>query len=96
MKFILHPEAKIELTYHADYYEDKQKGLGAEFIEEVYATIQRVIEYPHAWQKISKNVRRCLTSRFPFGVIYTIEPERILILSVMFLNREPYYWKKRQ
>ena len=96
MIFTIHPEAKIEITYHADYYEDKQEGLGAEFIEEVYATIQRIIEFPKAWQTISKNTRRCLTSRFPFGIIYTIESDRIRILSVMLLNRKPYYWKNRK
>ena len=96
MKFTIHPEAKIEIVYHADYYEDKQPGLGEEFIEEIYATIQRILEFPQAWQKISKTTRRCLTSRFPFGVIYSIEPDRIRILSVMLLNREPYYWKDRR
>ncbi len=96
MKFTIHPEAKIEIAYHADYYEDKESGLDAEFIEEVYATIYRIIEFPHAWQKISKKTRRCLTSRFPFGIIYSIEPDKIRILSVMLLNREPYYWKNRE
>ncbi len=96
MKFTIHPEAKIEIAYHADYYEDKQLGLGADFIEEIYATIQRILEFPQAWQKTSTTTRRCLTSCFPFGIIYSIEPDRIRILSVMLLNREPYYWENRK
>ena len=54
MKFTIHPEAKIEIAYHADYYEDKESGLGIEFIEEVYATIQRILEFPQAWQRCLK------------------------------------------
>lgn len=95
MKVSFYPEARDELFEAISYYEQCQKGLGKEFAKEVYATIQRIIQFPEAWSKMSENTRRCLVNRFPYGLIYSILENEIIILAVMQLNREPGYWKKR-
>ncbi|MEW6684858.1 MAG: type II toxin-antitoxin system RelE/ParE family toxin [Candidatus Edwardsbacteria bacterium] len=95
MKYSFHPEAKKEFLEEINYYEECQAGLGLEFAKEIYSTIQRIIHFPTAWAKLSKNTRSCLTNRFPFGVIYQVVEEEILIIGIMQLNREPDYWKKR-
>ena len=95
MKYFFHPEAKIELEEGVNYYEECQPGLGLEFLKEVYATIQRVLEYPFGWTSLSANTRRCLTNRFPYGVIYQVLEDKIYIIAVMHLNRKPFYYKKR-
>lgn len=95
MKYSLHPDAKQELLEAIIYYEEHQAGLGLQFAKEVYSTIQRIIHLPTAWSKFSKNTRRCLTNRFPYGVIYQIVKEEVLIIAIMQLNREPEYWKTR-
>jgi hypothetical protein len=70
MRFHFHPEAAAEFDKAVEYYEQRQSGLGLEFAAEVYAAIARIIEYPAAWSPMSKNTRRCLINRFPYGVIY--------------------------
>ncbi len=95
MIFSFHPEAEAELNLSVDYYENCSKGLGVEFAAEVYSTTQRIIENPRAWVVLEDNVRRSLTKRFPYGVLYTIEPNHIFILAVMNLHRDPDYWKNR-
>ena len=64
MKYFFHPEAQKELNLAINYYEDCQKGLGFDFTNEVYKTIQRVINFPNAWQKVDENLIRCLVNRF--------------------------------
>jgi len=95
MKFYFHPDAEEEFDKAVDYYERCQPGLGLEFEEEVYATIVRIIQYPDAWSTLSRNSRRCLVSRFPFGVIYQIKSGALRIIAVAHLNRRPNYWKER-
>ena len=51
---------------------------------------------PSAWQKLDGAIRRCLTNRFPFGVIYYQKDEEIIVLAIMQLQREPNYWKERK
>ena len=46
-------------------------------------------------QAIPPQVRRCLTRRFPYGIIYQIVDHEILIIAVMHLKRRPMYWQNR-
>lgn len=95
MIFLFHPEAEKELNAAIDYYEDCNKGLGYDFAIEVHSAIERIIAYPKAWPVLEDEMRRCLTRRFPFGILYTIESDSIFILAIMNLHREPGYWKQR-
>lgn len=74
-------------------YEEKENGLGGIFLDEVDATVARILTNPHAWHPVSPRTRRCRTHRFPFGLIYQIRSNEILILSVMDLRRDPSSWK---
>jgi hypothetical protein len=87
--------ARAEFAEAIAFYEDRQAGLGREFAEEIKRTVQRVIDYPARWPKLSKNTRRCRTQRFPYGVVYQIAGEDILVVAIMHLQRRPGYWKDR-
>lgn len=91
MSFSFHPEAEKEFVEAIEYYEDCEPGLGYDFSLEVYATIQNTT----AWPIIEEDLRRTLTYRFPYGVIYSLENSGIFILAVMHLQRHPDYWKDR-
>ena len=95
MTFAFHPEADEEFVEAVAYYEDCGPGLGIDFSRGVYASIENAIDYPTMWPEIEDEVRRCLAHRFPYGVLYSIEPDGIFILAVMHLHRDPDYWKHR-
>lgn len=88
--------AKAELAEATEYYENASPGLGLEFLDEIETTIARVMRQPEAWTKISENHRRCLTRRFPYGIVYSVEKDEILITAVMNLRRHPDSWKSRE
>ncbi len=95
MKVFFHKDAEIELNEAADYYEDQVPGLGIQLVTEIYLTVQRIMEHPHAWPVIEGDIRRALVRRFPYGVLYAVHDGCIFILAVMHLHREPGYWKER-
>ena len=95
MKFYFHPAADKEFDQTVEYYEDREPGLGLEFAQELYPTITRIIKHPQAWSPMSKNTRRCLTNRFPYGVIYQVKNKRLRIIAVANLNHRPGYWEER-
>lgn len=95
MKFFFDPRADEEFDFAVGYYEGCQDGLGVEFAEEVYATIQRIIEFPGAWRVISSNSRCGLVHRFPYGVVYQVKDETLRIIAIANLHCEPGYWKNR-
>ena len=95
MRFYFHEDAEAEFDSAVEYYEDSRPGLGLEFVQEVYAAITRVIQFPDAWLPMSKNTRRCLVSRFPFGIIYQVKSGYVRIIAVADLRRRPNYWRYR-
>lgn len=95
MQFRFHPDAELELNQAIDYYEECQEQLGLEFAQEIYASIHRIIDFPDAWQLITSKTRRCLTNRFPFGVVYQKLNNEIIIIAIMHQNQKPFYWKNR-
>ncbi|MBI4686025.1 MAG: type II toxin-antitoxin system RelE/ParE family toxin [Nitrospirae bacterium] len=93
IKFLAPAEAEFADAIY--YYNMQSEGLGYEFAAEIKRTIERIIQYPEAWVKLSKRTRRCRTNRFPYGVIYQVRKETLLIVAVMHLSREPQTWKTR-
>ena len=94
-KYYFHPDAVAELHASVDYYENTLTGLGKDFAEEIYSAINLILQYPESWSKVTKNARRCLVNRFPYGVIYQVDNEEIYIIAIMHLHKKPNYWKKR-
>jgi hypothetical protein len=87
--------AQAELVEAIDYYNSKKAGLGSEFAEEVQRTIHRISQSPEAWAPLSKRTRRCRTQRFPYGVIYQLRGNSILVVAIMHMHRDPQGWKTR-
>ena len=87
--------AQIELEEEVKYFNKRRVGLGYEFAKEIADTITRILRYPEAWTKLSKRTRRCRTKRFPYGVIYQIRVDTILIVAIAHLRRKPSYWHDR-
>jgi hypothetical protein len=90
-----HPEADAEMMSAAKYYETQQKDLGKRFLASVQDALNRIQVNPLLYQEIEAGVRRCLTTTFPFGVVFRIMPNQYVIIAVMHLHREPGYWKNR-
>lgn len=95
MNYIFHPDADLELFDAIDYYEANELGLGEDFYLEVMATVARIARFPKAWPVLDGDVRRCLTHRYPYGVLYSVDSDAVFILAVMHLHRDPDYWKHR-
>ena len=87
--------AQIELDETFDYYEYQQKNLGLRFINEVEKSIELIKYYPLGWHQLSKNTRRCLVKNFPYGIVYQIKEEYILVVGIVNLHRKPNYWINR-
>ena len=87
--------AQKELDESFVYYEGKQNGLGYRFIEDITMAIDLIQTYPFGWSKVSKNTRRCLLKRFPYGVIYQKRDDKILVIAIANLYKKPNYWVNR-
>lgn len=85
--------AQRELSEAVQYYEQAAPGLGLEFLDEIERTVERILQHPEAWTRIADHPRRCRTRRFPYGLIYSVERDVVIIAAVMNLRRHPDSWK---
>ena len=85
--------ARTELRGAVAYYEDQNVGLGKQFRDEVFKSVERIKQYPNAWTPLSGNIRRCRTLRFPYGIIYEATGTEILILAIAHMHRRSDYWR---
>jgi len=95
MRVEFHPEARLEFRESAAFYKERDEGLGFAFAKEIESVLTMIQAAPERWRCIEEDVRRCLVQRFPYGLLYTIEPDFILIVAVMHCSRKPGYWRNR-
>jgi plasmid stabilization system protein ParE len=93
--YAFHPDAEAEFFQAIDYYEECEPGLGYDFAVEVHSAIERTLAFPKAWPALTEDVRRSLTRRFPYGILYAEDGETLFILAIMHLHRDPDYWQHR-
>jgi toxin ParE1/3/4 len=95
MRYVFHPEALAEYAEAVQYYAVQRSEIAQVFINAIEDAVYRIRESPTRYSTVEGEVRRCMTRKFPYGLLYSIEPDYILILAVMHCSREPGYWKKR-
>jgi toxin ParE1/3/4 len=96
MKYVFHPEALTEYSEAVQYYKKQKTELAQAFINAIEDAVYRIRESPTRWAVVDEDIRRCLVKKFPYGILYTIEEDFILILAVMYCSRKPGYWKERR
>ena len=95
MKVEFHPIASDEIVETTAYYEGEVPGLGSGFIAEVERVVAVLCDQPNIGQSVGEDFRRILLARFPFSLIYSIEPERIWVIAAAHHRRRPGYWQER-
>ncbi|NJL84659.1 MAG: type II toxin-antitoxin system RelE/ParE family toxin [Chloroflexaceae bacterium] len=96
MRYVFHPEALLEYAEAVQYYAEQWVEVAQSFIDIVEDAVYRIRKSPTRYIVVDEDVRRCMTRQFPYGILYTIEADYILVLAVMHCSREPGYWKSRK
>ncbi|MBI5387604.1 MAG: type II toxin-antitoxin system RelE/ParE family toxin [Verrucomicrobia bacterium] len=90
-----HRLAGRELIDSALYYDQRRAGLGEEFLSEVETVLEFIRAQPEAGRPERHATRSYPTKRFPFRIVYDIQPDRLWIVAVAHLSRRPGYWTRR-
>jgi len=88
-------EAREEMIEAARFYEERRTGLGQQFLDIIEQAVADVEAHPNRWPVLARNVRRRLVSKFPYGILFCVGREEIVIVAIMHLHRHPRYWTRR-
>lgn len=95
LPYLFTEHAMADVVKQAMYYEDKEKGLGIRFMDEVTACAEEISKMPKAFASYYKSTRERKTKHFPYKLIYTLEEGIIYIHAVYPSKANPKNKYKR-
>ena len=91
----IRPEAEAELAEAFDWYERPVLGLGADLLAAVDAAVDSILSNPFQHPVVYRSVRRVLTQRFPYQVLFIVEADIVTVIGVFHGARDPKQWQSR-
>lgn len=98
-RFEFAPQVQQDVAEAAEWYERRQPGLGAQFIEEVIRVWDALSENPllNCRRHPTRNMRWRYPDRFPYRVIFEVSEaeQTVKVAAVLHAARHDRHWKKR-
>jgi len=94
-RLVSEPRVDIDIEAAFRWYENEQTGLGLEFLDELRAAYDRIVDGPFKYSQLRSNTRRALLKRFPYAVYFAVKDEIIVVLAVLHTSRDPVEWQRR-
>ncbi len=91
---VVRKRAEQHIADAYNWYEHQRIGLGEEFLLCIEASLNVIIQNPLLFQEKHKNIRHIMTPRFPYGIFYFIDKNKIIVIAVFHLSRNPKLWRK--
>lgn len=91
----IEPEAEADVEDAFDWHEEQAVGLGGEFLRAVDACLGRIARHPLLYRTVHRKLRRAFVRRFPYAVFFLLDGERIVVLAVCHVRRDPKVWQQR-
>jgi len=95
LRYSIEPVALAELAAASEYYENQRPNYGAQLVQAVDDALRRLSEFPDAWPRVGKNMRRCPVQGFKYWLVYSHTAEQASIIAITHSRRRPGYWKDR-
>jgi plasmid stabilization system protein ParE len=97
MKVSIAADAERELIEGARYYAKQANvDLGLAFVAEFERSVEVLRTHPELGARWRHESRRMPLRRFPYSIIYLLQPDELRILAVAHQRRKPGYWSSRQ
>ena len=93
MRYEFHPAALQEYAEAVQFFAQLDKH--QDFSDTIENAIFRVIASPERWPIVESQIRRCLTIKFSYAILYRVYPDRIVIAAIASCRRDPNYWQER-
>jgi len=91
----LFEEAAEEVEHERHWYRQRSESAEASFLRELDHAIAAVTEAPHMWPSYIAGTQRYVFPVFPFSLVYFVEDDTVVVVSVAAEYKEPGYWRAR-
>lgn len=91
-----HPDFSGDVTAAADWYDERQIGLGGAFVESVRVAVENILATPERPSTVDYGLRYWRIRRFPYVVLYDVTNVEVLVVGVMHTAQDAAKWLKRR
>jgi len=91
--FLLGAEQDLQEAY--DWVAEHRSGKEHSFLTDVESRLEQLKSFPLMGRLYRGRYRRLLIPRYPFGIFYVVESDRIVIQSISDLRRSPEKLRER-
>ena len=91
MKVRIQPSAQRDLREGFLFYERKEAGLGAYFMDTLFSDIDSLQLFGGIHSMHFERFHRLLSKRFPYAVYYQPREHEVLVRAVLDLRRNPVW-----
>ena len=89
------PQASKDVAEAYAWYEEREPGLGEEYVRSVEACLEMLTRHPHMFPPVIDSFRRALIRRFPYEIFYETSTEGLVVYSVFHCSQDPNKWRNR-
>ncbi len=97
-RYRFHREALDEYMAAREWYAERSEVAPA-FVDSVERAIRKIRRMPRAAARVPhetrEEIRRHVLRRFPYMIVYLVDPDEIFIVAVAHVRRLPGYWAGR-
>lgn len=91
-----HPLFDSDVLGAAEWYDQRQPNLGADFLARVRRAVEQAAGDPNRRTPADYGVRYWPVERFPYVVFYELTESELLVLGVMHTSQESRKWLARR
>jgi plasmid stabilization system protein ParE len=88
-------EAAAEIEHERGWYRERSPAAESAFLRELDHAIQVVEEAPRRWPEYIAGARRYVFPTFPFSLVYFVEKNTVMVVSLASDTKRPGYWRSR-
>lgn len=91
----LTPEAEADLAEARRWYWQRSAQAADRFMSAVEFTLDLIERYPEGQPILYGTARRALVPRFPYFVLYYLDPDHAVVFGCFHTARDPRLWQER-
>ena len=103
MNLVILDPAEQEYREAALWYDDRERGRGDDFLDELHAALTEILAAPTRFslletipQQYSESaVRRHVMRRYRYLIIFRVVADDVEVIAVSHPSRQPNYWMDR-
>jgi plasmid stabilization system protein ParE len=92
---VFHPEAQAEYDAARAWYQARSPQTAARFEAEVERVVGLIGASPEMFPSYDDDHRFAVLRRFPYSLIYQVQPTQVFVVAVAHSSRAAGYWQGR-